>query len=155
LLKPPHNPRIIRALKSVFHTFRHRPRRFALFALLAICLHFAAMSVGNAHAIHRAVSGQEATLVGMAGAICHGTAATTADSHGSPAPEFPPFAPGGTHCPFCASSTVVLVPPAAALASFAPEPARVFIPPAAFDFLPAAPDFRHAPLRAPPVFSFA
>jgi hypothetical protein len=141
-------------MQPCFHTFRHRPRRFALFALLAICLHFAAMSVGKTHALHRTLSAQ-----GNAVEVCHGTVDTAHDgvdvtaAHEDEAPA--PFAPGGPHCPFCASSTVILVPPATTLASFAPEPARVFIPPAAFALLPAAPDFRHAPLRAPPVFSFA
>jgi hypothetical protein len=141
---------------SPLHFFRRWHRRFAFLALLAICLHLVAMGIGNFHAArHAGGDHPDAT----AGETCHGMntahgmdgSVTDADDKSPPHP----FTPGGPHCPFCASSTVVLIADAIAVAGLFPEPARVSIPPTAFDLPPAAPDLRHAPPRAPPVSSFA
>jgi hypothetical protein len=139
-------------MKLSAHFFRHHARGFASLALLAICLHFAAMSLGGFHAARQLAHGDPASMTGM----CHVSNAghdTATDNAPTPAPA--PFAIGGLHCPFCTHSTLVLLPAPVALTETFPETAQHLPRPTTLNVRSIAPDFRHAPLRAPPPLSFA
>lgn len=126
------------------HTFRHRPRLLALIGLLALCLHLMATSLSAWHAAERLANSTAGVLE-----ICTAAGIVRITAAGS---EYPPPASGaGQHCPFCGASSVP--PPLLALAlSFflTPPGAADFLPAAAPGVLPAPPEQRHAPNRAPP-----
>jgi hypothetical protein len=129
---------------SAVFTSRRWLRRLVWFAMLAICLHVVASSVGSAHAARRLAMGS----YGVAAAeICHsGAAPENMDGD-----ESFGWQTGGAHCPFCrVAAASVDLPSSSALSFQPPEPVAFFLPAADAALQPSAPDSRHAPKHGPP-----
>ncbi len=130
-----------------FHSLRRHPRLYALLGMLALCLQLLASGIGSVHAAERLANSTSGVIE-----ICTAAGIIRITADGT---EYPPAQNAGQHCPFCTASS--LPPPllAVALSFFLPRPAAAdFLPAAATGALPAMPDQRHAPTRAPP-FPFA
>lgn len=125
-----------------FHSLRRHPRLYALLGMLALCLQLVASGVGSVHAAERLANSTSGVIE-----ICTAAGIIRITADGT---EYPQAQNARQHCPFCATSS--LPPPLAVTLSFflTPPAAADFLPVAAMGALPAAPDQRHAPNRAPP-----
>jgi hypothetical protein len=118
-------------------------RRLAWPAMLAICLHMAALGIGGMHAAKWLATGHD-----IAAEICHGAGVSaSADGDESSGQA------GGAHCPFCRIAALgIELPSSSALSFQPPEPLALFLPAADAALQPSAPDWRHAPKHGPPAF---
>lgn len=126
-----------------FHSLRRHPRLYALLGMLALCLQLVASGMGSVHAAERLANSTSGAIE-----ICTAAGIIRITADGT---EYPQAQNAGQHCPFCTTSS--LPPPllAVALSFFLTPPAAAdFLPAAATGAMPAAPDQRHAPNRAPP-----
>lgn len=126
-----------------FHFSRRCFRLSAFVALLALLLQLVAGNISTAHAAERLAKPSDAFEICTPAGII----SIAADGQS----ELPASQAGAQQCPFCASAAGSPPLLAVALSFFLPaSTAAEVLPATPAGILPAAPDQRHAPSRAPP-----